>query len=282
MSLSTIKLVALDLDGTLFDNESRVSAGNREALQAITRRGVHAVISTGRPFYGIPFDQVKDCGIQYAITANGSAIYEFPSGKCLYENCMEQSLILPILSFLLSKDIHMDAFIEGRGYSPLSCVKAAQKLNAPPALKKYILETRTRVEDLPAFIIENHLQVQKMTLNFFADENGVYKDRNEVKDYLMSNPDVVCVSGGYNNLEFTKAGVNKGIGLSRLAKHLGISIGHTMAIGDTENDMAILEAAGLGVAMGNATPAVKAAADDVTLSNEQDGVAAALVKYCGI
>ncbi len=282
MTRSDIKLVALDLDGTLFNNESRVSAGNQSALQAAARRGICAVISTGRPFYGIPFEQVKDCGFQYAITANGSAVYEFPSGKCLYENCMEPELILPILSFLLTKDIHMDVFIDGRPYSPLSCLAAGQKLPLPPSLKKYVLETRTRLEDLPGFIAQNHLNVQKMTLNFYPDGNGGFTDRDEVRDYLLSNPDVVSVSGGYHNLEFTKAGVSKGIALSWLAKHLNIPMECTMAVGDTENDLAILEAAGIGVAMGNALPDVKAAADDVTLTNEQDGVAAALRKYCGI
>lgn len=116
--MKDIKLVALDLDGTLFDNSSRISERNLTAIRSITDKGIHVVISTGRPFEGIPFDQIKGTGINYAITANGSGIYEISTGKCLYENAMDEELVTPILNFLLTRDIHMDAFIGGKGYTP--------------------------------------------------------------------------------------------------------------------------------------------------------------------
>lgn len=116
--MKDIKLVALDLDGTLFDNSSHISERNLTAIRSITDKGIHVVISTGRPFEGIPFDQIKGTGINYAITANGSGIYEISTGKCLYENAMDEELVTPILNFLLTRDIHMDAFIGGKGYTP--------------------------------------------------------------------------------------------------------------------------------------------------------------------
>lgn len=173
----------------------------------------------------------------------------------------------------------MDAFIGGNGYSPMQCVKNGERLVVPEALKHYILNTRKRVDDLPQFIRDNHLKVQKMTLNFYPDENGVFKDRAEVKNYLESNPNVTSVCGGYNNLEFTRAGVNKGVALRALAEILSIDPAETMAIGDTENDLAIIKAAGIGVAMGNATPAVREQADYVTDDNESDGVATAMEHF---
>ena len=100
--MKDIKLVALDLDGTLFDNSSRISKRNLTAIRSITDKGIHVVISTGRPFEGIPFDQIKGTGINYAITANGSGIYEISTGKCLYENAMDEELVTPILNFLLT------------------------------------------------------------------------------------------------------------------------------------------------------------------------------------
>ena len=99
--MKDIKLVALDLDGTLFDNSSHISERNLTAIRSITDKGIHVVISTGRPFEGIPFDQIKGTGINYAITANGSGIYEISTGKCLYENAMDEELVTPILNFLL-------------------------------------------------------------------------------------------------------------------------------------------------------------------------------------
>lgn len=277
--MKDIKLVALDLDGTLFDNSSLISERNLTAIRSITDKGIHVVISTGRPFEGIPFDQIKGTGINYAITANGSGIYEISTGKCLYENAMDEELVTPILNFLLTRDIHMDAFIGGKGYTPVQCVETAQKLTVPSSIKNYIITTRTRLDNILQFIHENQLKVQKMTLNFYPAADGTLIDRETVRKFLVSNPSITTVCGGYNNLEFTRADANKGVGLRKLAEILGVNPDATMAIGDTENDLAIIEAAGIGVAMGNATDAVKAKADYVTTSNTEDGVAAAIEHF---
>ena len=277
--MKDIKLVALDLDGTLFDNSSRISKRNLTAIRSITDKGIHVVISTGRPFEGIPFDQIKGTGINYAITANGSGIYEISTGKCLYENAMDEELVTPILNFLLTRDIHMDAFIGGKGYTPIQCVETAQKLTVPSSIKNYIITTRTRLDNILQFIHENQLKVQKMTLNFYPAADGTLIDRETVRKFLVSNPSITTVCGGYNNLEFARADANKGVGLRKLAEILGVNPDATMAIGDTENDLAIIEAAGIGVAMGNATDAVKARADYVTTTNTKDGVAAAIEHF---
>ena len=277
--MKDIKLVALDLDGTLFDNSSRISERNLTAIRSITDKGIHVVISTGRPFEGIPFDQIKGTGINYAITANGSGIYEISTGKCLYENAMDEELVTPILNFLLTRDIHMDAFIGGKGYTPIQCVETAQKLTVPSSIKNYIITTRTRLDNILQFIHENQLKVKKMTLNFYPAADGTLIDRETVRKFLVSNPSITTVCGGYNNLEFTRADANKGVGLRKLAEILGVNPDATMAIGDTENDLAIIEAAGIGVAMGNATDAVKARADYVTTTNTKDGVAAAIEHF---
>lgn len=277
--MKDIKLVALDLDGTLFDNSSRISKRNLTAIRSITDKGIHVVISTGRPFEGIPFDQIKGTGINYAITANGSGIYEISTGKCLYENAMDEELVTPILNFLLTRDIHMDAFIGGKVYTPIQCVETAQKLTVPSSIKNYIITTRTRLDNILQFIHENQLKVQKMTLNFYPAADGTLIDRETVRKFLVSNPSITTVCGGYNNLEFTRADANKGVGLRKLAEILGVNPDATMAIGDTENDLAIIEAAGIGVAMGNATDAVKARADYVTTTNTKDGVAAAIEHF---
>ncbi len=277
--MNDIKLAAIDLDGTLFNNQSQITPGNFDTIRRAADAGINIVISTGRPYQGIPFDQIKGSGIQYAITTNGSAIYDLDTGTCLFEDCMDNGIILPIMDFLLQKDIHMDAFIGGRGFSPLKCLPAARKLAVPESLKQYIINTRTRIDDFPAFILEHANQVQKVTLNFYPNPDGSFHDREETKTFLLGSPHISTVSGGYHNLEFTKAGVTKGTALVHLSELLGISLEQTIAIGDSENDLAILNTAGIGIAMGNAAPEILAAADDVTLTNEEDGAACALRKY---
>lgn len=283
--MKPISLIALDLDGTLFNPDSHISQRNLEVIKKMKDRGIHVVIASGRPFAGLPLNQLKGTGIEYAITTNGSAIYELESDKCIHDKCifedpLDDKTALTLLDFLLSKDIHMDVFIGGLGYSPLQCVSAGEKLAVPPTIKKYITKTRIRINDIRGFINSNHLRVQKMTLNFYPDENGILKNREEIRNYLEANPKITCVSGGFSNLEFTKKGVTKGTALLRLAEQLGIDADATMAIGDSENDLSMIEAAGIGVAMGNASELVKEHSDFITGTNAEDGVASAIEHFC--
>ena len=282
--MKPIRLIALDLDGTLFNPDSRISQGNLAAIKRMKEQGVHVVIASGRPFTGLPFEQLQGTGIEYAITTNGSSIYDLESEKCIHDKCifedpLDEETALTLLDYLLTKDIHMDVFIGGVGYSPLQCISAGEKLSVPPSIKKYITKSRIRIADMPGFIRSNHLRVQKITLNFYPDEKGILKHREEVLAYLEANPKITCVSGGFNNLEFTKRGVTKGTALLRLAKLLEIDPEATMAIGDSENDLSMIEAAGIGVAMGNAQEVVKDHADFMTGTNAEDGVAAAIQHF---
>lgn len=123
------------------------------------------------------------------------------------------------------------------------------------------------------------LHLQKATLNFWKEPDGTYHSRKEVLAYLQQVPGIVLVDGGFANLEFTAQGVSKATGLRFLTDFLGLSMEQVMAIGDSENDAEMLRAVGLGVAMGNASPSVKALADAVTDDNESDGVAKAIRNY---
>lgn len=282
--MKPIRLIALDLDGTLFNPDSHISQGNLAAIKRMKEQGVHVVIASGRPFTGLPFEQLQGTGIEYAITTNGSSIYDLESEKCIHDKCifedpLDEETALTLLDYLLTKDIHMDVFIGGVGYSPLQCISAGEKLSVPPSIKKYITKSRIRIADMPGFIRSNHLRVQKITLNFYPDEKGILKHREEVLSCLEANPEITCVSGGFNNLEFTKRGVTKGTALLRLAKLLEIDPEATMAIGDSENDLSMIEAAGIGVAMGNAQEVVKDHADFMTGTNAEDGVAAAIQHF---
>ena len=277
--MTSIQLVALDLDGTLFNHDGIITEKTKNEIKRITNQGVHVVISTGRPYNGVPFSQIQGTGIDYAITTNGSAIYRISTNECIYENCMELSFVEPILRVLLEKRIHIDVYINGKGFTPRYCRENLHKLNVPQSLKEYILATRTPVDDLLAYIKDRKENIQKITLNFYPQPDGTPLYRDEVYDFLMKNEQIECVCGGFNNLEFSKAGVTKGNGLLHLAKVLSVPIEHTMAIGDTGNDISILETAHIGVAMGNATEEVKQIADYVTTSHNEDGVGNAILHF---
>lgn len=276
----SFRLVALDLDGTLFNSEGKVSDENKTAIKQAINHNVIFVISTGRPYKGLPLEIMTELGIHYAITTNGAAIYRVPEKECLFEECMSADLAAKIIEELLKLEIHMDLFIQGNAYMPESCREIFLKVKRlPDSIKEYILSTRILISDVPAFLREKQEPVQKFTLNFLTKEDGSLIDRDNAIQILNCYPDIAYLSGGFGNLEFTKAGVSKGKGLSLLCDYLNIPIEQTIACGDSENDLDIMRTAGLGIAMANAPEDIRKQADDITLDNNHHGVAAFLKKW---
>lgn len=274
--MKPIKLVAMDLDGTLFDPNGRILPETKEELKRVGAMGVHTVISTGRPFNGLPFDQITDTAIEYAVTTNGASIYRIATKECLYDNSMDFDVYAPILEYILSREIHIDLYIDGKGYTPVRCRENIGRLDVPESLRKYMIATRTPVEDLMDYVKDCGEKVQKINLNFYPQPDGSLLYREEVLRYLKSNPDITVVSGGFNNFEIGRAGVTKSEGLKELTKFLHVPMEQTMAIGDSENDYSMINAAEIGVAMANASEDILAIADYITTSNKENGVGEAI------
>ena len=274
--MNGIRLIALDMDGTLLNNANEITTENKEAIQEAAERGIEVVISTGRPFVGVHVEELVPLGVHYAITANGGAVYQMAGQECIFESSMACGKICPIIRELQKKEIHFNAFVNGKRYGETSRLPIIDRLVMPEATKKFIRSTTIAVDDMAAFLEENGLNVEKMTLNFLEQPDGSFKDRDDVIRLFGRNPYVTYLSGGYSNLELTKAGTTKGLGLKFLADYLHIPLEETMAVGDTPNDLDIIRTARVGVAMEHAYEEVKQAADFVTRSNEESGVAHAI------
>lgn len=274
-----IKLIAMDLDGTLFNHDGKITPKTITELNRVAAKGVHTVISTGRPFNGLPFEQIKDTKIDYALTTNGAAVYRIKDKACLYENTMDLELLTPVLDFILGKEIHIDLYIDGEGFTPIRCRQNLDRLAVPESLKRYMRATRTPVEDLIGYVKDCGKKIQKVNLNFYPQSDGTLAYREETIQFLTSLSEIEVVCGGFNNFEISKAGVTKATGLKALTEYLGTSLEETMAVGDSENDFSMINAAGLGVAMENASDDIKAIADYITTSNEDDGVGEAIKKF---
>lgn len=274
-----IELIALDLDGTLFDNRSMISAKNKDAIRQAVGQGVTVVISTGRPYSGLPLSDMEELGIRYAITANGSAIYRVPEKELLYENALSWEEGTALLQELSHHELRMDAFINGTGYTQASNTDITDLLDMPDSLKQYIRNSRNIVPDLTEYVRANRFSVTKLTMNFVPDAQGNFPERDRAEAVLKAHPEITYVCGGFHNLELTKTGVSKSEGLAFLCRMLSIPIENTLTCGDSENDLDIVRAAGIGVAMGNAALLIKEAADFISLTNEEDGVAYAIEKF---
>jgi len=275
-----IKLVALDMDGTLFNDKLEITEENQRAIRAAIESGTHVIISTGRPYVALPIEKLTDLGIRYVITSNGGGVYRIPEKECVYSSCMPPEVITPIIRHLQTKDIQYDAFISGNRYRESDRQHLVERMTQfPEATRQMVKTNATFVDDLAAFIEERGLDVEKMTINFYPLPDGTYKDRDDVWSYLSANPQITALCGGYMNVEYTMAGTTKAMGLRFLADMLDVPMECTMACGDTQNDADIMQAAAIGVAMGNASDDIKAIADFVTKSNNDSGVAYAIDKF---
>ena len=297
-----IKLIGLDLDGTVFDNQKRISLRTKKAIEDAIKQGVVVVPATGRPVAGVPEEFAKIEGVQYALTANGAAIYNLQTRECVYQNAISPELACEVIVSLQRYDVMVDAFVDGLGYVEADVLARMNEFAMSDVIKKYILDTRKTVENLPEYIKANDCKVEKVTVNFkrlkeegadesaqcnVADTKEKKADTNlkwllhkeEALAVLSEYTQLIGVSGVPTNLEITMATADKGNGMVKLGEYLGISPEEIMACGDSENDMAMIVAAGFGVAMANGTDEVKEAANYITDSNEEDGVAKVIEKF---
>ena len=269
---SQIRVLALDLDGTLLDSEKRLSETNRNALAAAAAKGILVVPTTGR-FFGMMPPAVRDLPfVRYAITVNGAQVYDRETDTAIVREELPLEKALAIMRYLDGFDVIYDCYQDNWGRMTQAMQEKAEEYAQCPHYTKMIREFRKPYPDLKDYLAGQGRDVQKIML--FARDPAV---RDAIADELPKRFDGLAVSTStFNNLEINVASAHKGRALERFAEHFGWTLDNCMAFGDGLNDLSMVRMAGIGVAMANAAPEVLAAADYVTLSNDEDGVAEAL------
>ena len=267
-----IRIIALDLDGTLLDSEKRLSEVNRTALADAAANGILVVPNTGR-FFGMMPPAVRDLPfVRYAITVNGAQVYDRETDTAIVREELPLDKALAIMRFLDGFDVIYDCYQDNWGRMTKSMQDKAEEYAQDPHYVKMIREFRKPYPDLKSYLVEQGRDVQKIML--FARAPAV---RDALAAELPARFDGLAVSTStFNNLEINVATAHKGRAIERFAAHFGWTLANCMAFGDGLNDLSMVRMAGIGVAMANAAPEVLAAADYVTLSNDADGVATAL------
>ena len=270
-----MKIIALDLDGTLLTHDKRLTARTQSALSAAAVQGNWIVPATGRALKAIPEMILSLPFVRYVISINGASVSDIQTGERLYRADIPKTTALALMDFAKQFDCMYDCYWQDTGWSNRSFLNRIRYYNADEEVVKLILQSRQPVDDLERMVAEYADSVQKVQLCFRnLDERKIAKAAIESRF-----PDIVATSSFRNNLELNWHTADKGKGLLHLAQHLGIVAADTIAFGDSSNDLSMLYAAGIGVAMGNASEEVKAACEAVTLSNDQDGVAAYLEQF---
>ena len=247
-------MIGLDLDGTLLNDKKELTSHTREILTRAIDQGVTVLVATGRPVTGIPEVLRNFPGMRYALTSNGGRILDLQEDKVLYANMLSYEMGAAILKIFGDYDTFKEIYFDGRGF-----VQADELLKVGEYLQN------------PA--MDGH-EMDKIHALFKNQD-----ERLEAKQRIMELGDLSISDSMGTNLEINAPGVNKGMGLIRLGRLLGIEREEVMACGDGNNDLMMLKEVGFGIAMANGADEVKEVADYITLSNEEDGVAAAIEKF---
>lgn len=272
-----IKLICIDMDGTLLDNNHNVPIENKKALIEARDKGIIIAITTGRLFTSAKYysDLI---GINAPIiSSNGAYIKEKDSSKVIYENalsldeCLEIYNICKQYSFDTYFNTHDTAissteFKEDHAYmitNKLLKQKDKIKFKVAPDLTNILKELEGDV--LKAILINKSSK----------DNTELLKAKNE---FIKLNKYEV-VSSGLNNFEVMKKGTSKGNAVKKLAEILDIKNDEIMCIGDSENDLSMIKFAGIGVCMENGLELLKKEADYITDTNLNSGVAKAIRKF---
>ena len=273
--MSEIKLLALDLDGTLLNGEKQITPRTRAALDRALAQGVLLVPVTGRPAQGIPSVVRELPGLRYVVSSNGATIRDLAEGKVLLEKHLSAAACLAVLDRCAQVPMIREAFRAGVGYLSREDYETLRARYAGTSMLQYHLDTR---QVLPGTVAE-FLQADPRPVEELFFLTGSPGEKAALRD-LLSDIDGIGFADPFpNDLEVIAQGIDKGEALGFLLRHLGIPAAQVLAMGDGGSDLPLLQAAGIGVAMANATEGLKAAADYVTASCDEDGVAAAIEKF---
>ena len=282
--MSKIKLLALDLDGTLLDTSSRVPKENAHAVRLAQQAGVQVVLCTGRNLTETrAFNAQLDASADWAVITNGAAVMRFADKKQIAFDGLDRAMCDTVRAICAKFGLDW-------------CLYTADKLYYGRDFLGFLQELRRRGHVTLDETAEGYEFISDAAGwdNVLAHEDGrVVKailhhlDPNAIEEITQSLEETglfeltpsIMYGGELKNVEINRKGVHKGSALHQLAEHLGLGMDEVMAIGDSDNDLTMLQMAGLGVAMANAAPNVRDIADAVTLDNASNGVAAAVKQY---
>lgn len=265
----TIKVIAIDIDGTLVNDQKQVTQTTIDTIQAARDRGIKVVLCSGRPLSGVkPYlDKLGiDGDDEYAITFNGS-VAQTISGKVMTNHSLSYDDFIDLEALSRKLQVHFQIETPDHIYTP------NKNISAYTIAESYMVRMLIRYRN--AAEASRDLTISKA---MFVDEPKIISRIKPLIPAEFHDRFYVIQSEPFF-IEIMNKNASKGNALSELVADLGFKSDEVMTLGDQGNDLTMIQYAGLGVAMGNAIPEVKEAASAVTLTNNEDGVAAAIKKY---
>lgn len=266
----TVKMIALDMDGTLLNPQHEITDAVKSAIEEAKAQGILVVLASGRPYIGMQ-NAIAELGLntpgQYCISYNGGLVQHAENGEPIVETTLGMSDYYFFEELARNLGVHFQALDKQYLYTPNKDISRhtvhESEITGIPLRYRAVdeMDAETR---FPKLMIVDEVERLDRAIQQLPSE--LYQRYTLVKS-------------SSHFLEILDKSVSKGNSVQRLAEQLGIGAEDVLAVGDHENDLTMLAWAGYGVAMGNAIPAVKEKAKYHTTSNREDGVAKAIRQW---
>ena len=263
------KLIALDMDGTLLNSEKKLTTRVKTAISKAKEKGVHVVLASGRPTEGM-MPTLIELGLNtdndYVLSYNASLILKVASKEVVSSAILKGSDAKELYKIAQQLNVNIHAFSVDKG------------LITPKDSEYTQVEARLNGISFSLFNFEDINDDEDILKVMMVDhEDHLSKVIEQLPPYLQDK--YSCARSTPFFYEFMNPKSHKGFGMAALCEHLNLSAEEVICIGDGGNDKEMIEFAGLGIAMENATDDVKSIAQYTTSSNDNDGVAKAIEKY---
>ena len=286
------KLIAIDLDGTLLNSYGVITENTKKIIKKVEEQGVNIILASGRPIDSIQAIANEIESKKYFIAGNGAIVYDIEKDEIIYENCLKKQKVLEIIKICEENSIGYSIYTEKEilttalKYNVLYYHK--ENLKKPEDKKTKISIIQNMEEYIKNDNTSRYLKITVCDEDNIVFDSIIRKLRNlkdiEVLDVshmarktIKQGTEEIAVE--YYYTEISRKNVDKWNAIEFLAKKLEIDSKDIMAIGDNINDKQMIENAGLGVAMGQSTPVITNVANEVTSSNNEEGVAKILQKH---
>lgn len=259
----TIKLIAIDIDDTLLNDELIITPRVKLAVQKATDKGVYVVLCTGRTRKGAMRFYEELSLDTPMITSGGAEIYD-ANGNLMHSRPVDPALVKKLLDYAYNHGVHAQVYINGElVYREKNAYSDRYEISYghPGIVMRDIMQQETIVTPKVLFV---------------TDQDSIDTIQQETKRLF---PGLTIVRSKPDYLEFASAEVSKGEALAFLADHYHLQRHEIIAVGDSQIDIPMIRYAGLGIAVANAAPDVKKAADLICPSNKEDGIAYVIEKY---
>ena len=254
--MKKIKLIASDLDGTLLTSKKEITPRLYQALKKINELGIYFVPSTGRSFDSLPADVKSLPFLKYVITSNGASVYDAEKKEDIVQNFLPPTAVDITLEIAKNLPVIIEFFKDGKAYIAKDVFDDLSPYHLTESHIHYIKTTRSPVRDFFGVIEKNKSSLENINLVFSDMEL-----RKEIWDLLKSKGHASVTASSPKNIEITSKNATKAQALEMLCGLLGLKQENVLAMGDGDNDLPMLQFAGIGVAMANGEEHVKKAAD---------------------